>query len=194
MLATGVSYRQLVAAGVDELVGRGVYYGSASTQATACAGDHVIIVGGANSAGQAAVFFSRHAAQVTLAVRGDSLERSMSSYLIEQIAAIDTIDVRLNTRSKCNGADHLECVTLVDARRRPAGRRRGDLFVFIGAAPLTDWLPAELITRRARVRGTGPDLVVDGQRPPAGTSTATRTCWSRASRACSSPATYGRSR
>jgi thioredoxin reductase (NADPH) len=115
LLATGVSYRELVADGLAELVGRGVYYGSASTQATACAGDHVIIVGGANSAGQAAVFFSRHAARVTLAVRGESLERSMSSYLIEQIAAIDTIDVRTRTRvDRCTGADHLECVTLVD--------------------------------------------------------------------------------
>ena len=79
----------------------------------------MIIVGGANSAGQAAVFFSRHAAKVTMAVRGDSLERSMSSYLIEQIAAIENIEVRLNTSVlKCDGDDHLECVTLVDRRRR----------------------------------------------------------------------------
>ena len=94
VLATGVSYRQLEASGADDLVGRGVYYGSAATQAAACADEHVIIVGGANSAGQAAVFFSRHAARVTMAVRGDSLERSMSSYLIDQIAGIDNIDVR----------------------------------------------------------------------------------------------------
>ncbi len=113
VLATGVSYRQLEASGADHLVGRGVYYGSAATQAQACANQHVIIVGGANSAGQAAVFFSRHAAQVTMAVRGDSLQRSMSSYLIEQIAAIDNIDVRLNTWVlKCDGQDHLQCVTL----------------------------------------------------------------------------------
>ena len=71
VLATGVSYRQLTAAGADELVGRGVYYGSSATQAESCLGDHVIIVGGANSAGQAAVFFSRYAARVTIAVRGD---------------------------------------------------------------------------------------------------------------------------
>ena len=90
VLATGVSYRHLDASGADDLVGRGVFYGSASTEAPACAGDHVIIVGGANSAGQAAVFFSRHAARVTIAVRGDGLERSMSSYLIDQIAASTT--------------------------------------------------------------------------------------------------------
>ncbi len=167
LLATGVSYRELVADGLAELVGRGVYYGSASTQATACAGDHVIIVGGANSAGQAAVFFSRHAARVTLAVRGESLERSMSSYLIEQIAAIDTIDVRTRTRvDRCTGADHLECVTLVDLDDGSAQQvDAGHLFVFIGAAPLTGWLPAELTTDDAGFVRTGPDLVVEGQRP-----------------------------
>ncbi len=167
LLATGVSYRELVAEGISELVGRGVYYGSASTQATACAGDHVIIVGGANSAGQAAVFFSRHAARVTLAVRGESLERSMSSYLIEQIAAIDTIDVRTRTRvDRCTGADHLECVTLVDLDDGSAQQvQAGHLFVFIGAAPLTAWLPAELTTDEAGFVRTGPDLVVEGRRP-----------------------------
>jgi thioredoxin reductase (NADPH) len=167
LLATGVSYRELVADGLAELVGRGVYYGSASTQATACAGDHVIIVGGANSAGQAAVFFSRHAAQVTLAVRGESLERSMSSYLIEQIAAIDSIDVRTRTRvDRCTGADHLECVTLVDLDDGSTQQvNAGHLFVFIGAAPLTGWLPAELDTDDAGFVRTGPDLVVEGLRP-----------------------------
>jgi thioredoxin reductase (NADPH) len=167
LLATGVSYRELVADGLAELVGRGVYYGSASTQATACAGDHVIIVGGANSAGQAAVFFSRHAARVTLAVRGESLERSMSSYLIEQIAAIDSIDVRTRTRvDRCTGADHLECVTLVDLDDGSTQQvNAGHLFVFIGAAPLTGWLPAELDTDDAGFVRTGPDLVVEGLRP-----------------------------
>jgi len=167
LLATGVSYRELVADGLADLVGRGVYYGSASTQATACAGDHVIIVGGANSAGQAAVFFARHAARVTLAVRGESLERSMSSYLIEQIAAIDTIDVRTRTRvDRCTGADHLECVTLVDLDDGSAQQvDAGHLFVFIGAAPLTGWLPAELATDEAGFVRTGPDLVVEGRRP-----------------------------
>ena len=97
VLATGVSYRQLEATGADELVGRGVYYGSASTQAESCQGDHVIIVGGANSAGQAAVYFSRFAAKVTMAVRGDSLEKSMSTYLIEQIAGYPTSRSGSNT-------------------------------------------------------------------------------------------------
>lgn len=167
VLATGVSYRHLEAAGADGLVGRGVYYGSAATEAAACAGDHVIIVGGANSAGQAAVFFARHAARVTMAVRGDSLQRSMSSYLIDQIAAIDTIEVRLRTRvTACEGLDHLQCVTLVDADGRQEVIESGHLFVFIGAAPLTDWLPGAVLRDPAGFVLTGPALVADGRRPP----------------------------
>ncbi len=166
VLATGVSYRQLNAPGTDDLVGRGVYYGSAATQASACAGDHVIIVGGANSAGQAAVFFSRHAARVTMVVRGDSLERSMSSYLIDQIAAIDNIDVRVRTTvAQCSGQDRLQCVTLTDADGGQQVFDAGHLFVFIGAAPLTDWLPASVVRDPAGFVLTGPDLVTDGRRP-----------------------------
>jgi thioredoxin reductase (NADPH) len=166
VLATGVSYRQLEASGADGLVGRGVYYGSAATQAAACADQHVIIVGGANSAGQAAVFFSRYAARVTMAVRGDSLTRSMSSYLIEQISGIDNIDVRLNTTVlKCDGDSRLQCVTLVD---RDGSQQVVDapyLFVFIGAAPLTDWLPPELVRDRQGFVVTGPELTAGGKHP-----------------------------
>ena len=166
VLATGVSYRQLEASGADDLVGRGVFYGSAATQAAACAGQHVIIVGGANSAGQAAVFFSRYAAKVTMAVRGDSLATSMSSYLIDQIAAIENIEVRLNTSVlKCDGGDRLQCVTLVG---RDGGQERVDaayLFVFIGAAPLTDWLPESLVRDQKGFVVTGPELTAGGKRP-----------------------------
>ncbi len=167
VLATGVSYRQLDAAGVDDLVGRGVYYGSAATEAASCRGDHVIIVGGANSAGQAAVFFSQHASKVTLAVRGDSLERSMSSYLIEQIRSIDTIDVRLNTAvCKCDGDDHLRCVTLLDTTDGAQQVVDAEhLFIFIGAAPLTDWLPPEFIRDDAGFIKSGPELARP-DRPP----------------------------
>src|SRR5256714_805653 len=94
ILATGVAYRPLAAPGVEDLAGRGVYYGSAAAEGPACAGTDVYIVGGANSAGQAALFFSRYARTVTLVVRGDSLERSMSYYLIQQLAAIGNIQVR----------------------------------------------------------------------------------------------------
>ncbi len=160
VLATGVSYRHLDASGVDDLVGRGVYYGSAATEAAACADDHVLVVGGANSAGQAAVFFARYARTVTLVVRGSSLERSMSSYLVEQIRGIDNLTVRLNSSiGKCDGQDHLQCVTLIDNRD---GTQQvvdaGHLFIFIGAAPLTDWLPAEVVRDRSGFVLTGPDL------------------------------------
>ncbi|MFP5283629.1 MAG: FAD-dependent oxidoreductase [Actinomycetes bacterium] len=167
VLANGVSYRSLPAAGVEHLVNRGVYYGSAATQAAACAGEHVVVVGGANSAGQAAVFFARHAARVTMAVRGDGLERSMSSYLIDQIRAIENIDVRLRTTVlRCDGQEHLECVTLVDTDGRQEVVSAGHLFVFIGAAPLTNWLPAEVVRDRNGFVVTGPDLIPGGRRPP----------------------------
>jgi thioredoxin reductase (NADPH) len=167
ILATGVSYRQLEASGAPELVGRGVYYGSSATQAESCAEDHVIIVGGANSAGQAAVYLSHYADKVTMAVRGDSLHKSMSSYLIEQISKISNIEVCLNTTvQSCTGDDRLQCVTLVD---RDGGQQVvdcGHLFVFIGAAPLTDWLPAALIRDLSGFVVTGPELMVGGNRPP----------------------------
>ena len=167
VLATGVSYRHLEANGAPELVGRGVYYGSSATQAESCAEDHVIIVGGANSAGQAAVYLSRYADKVTMAVRGDSLHKSMSSYLIEQISEIPNIEVRLNTIvQSCAGDDRLQCVTLVD---RDGGQQVvdcGHLFVFIGAAPLTDWLPASLVRDLSGFVVTGPDLMAGGNRPP----------------------------
>ena len=166
VLATGVSYRQLTAAGAEELVGRGVYYGSSATQAESCLGDHVIIVGGANSAGQAAVFFSHYAARVTLAVRGDSLEKSMSSYLIEQIGKIANVEVRLNTTvQSCSGDDRLQCVTFVDHDGGQEVVDAGHLFVFIGAAPLTDWLPPSLVRDASGFVVTGPALTAGGKRP-----------------------------
>jgi thioredoxin reductase (NADPH) len=166
VLATGVSYRQLEATGADELVGRGVYYGSSTTQAESCQGDHVIIVGGANSAGQAAVFFSRFASKVTMAVRGDSLEKSMSSYLIEQIARVSNIEVRLNTSvQSCSGNDRLQCVTFVDHGGGQEVVDSGHLFVFIGAAPLTDWLPPSLVRDASGFVVTGSALTGGSKRP-----------------------------
>ena len=167
VLASGVSYRHLEATGAADLVGRGVYYGAGAPQAQACKDQQVIIVGGANSAGQAAVFLARHAAKVTMIVRGGSLERSMSSYLIDQIRGIDNIDVRLHTSVlSCSGSEHLQCVTLVD---NTDGTQQvidaAQLFIFIGAAPLTDWLPSAVVRDGSGFVVTGPDLVVDGKRP-----------------------------
>ncbi len=167
LLATGISYRKLDVPGADGLTGRGVFYGSTATEAPACAGDEVYICGGANSAGQAAVFLARHARRVTLLIRGDDLERSMSQYLIHQIAGIPNIDVRLDTEViGMEGEDHLEALTLCNRREATAKTVRASyLFVFIGAAPRTDWLDG-VVTRDARgFVITGPDLMTDGRRP-----------------------------
>jgi thioredoxin reductase (NADPH) len=166
VLATGVSYRSLDAPGVADLAGRGVFYGSAATEAPACRGEDVYIVGGANSAGQAAVFFSRHATTVTLVVRGSSLEASMSTYLIKQIEGIDNITVRTGCQVvEAHGDGHLQSLTLRQGDTSESVKA-GSMFVFIGAAPRTEWLDG-FVQRDARgFIPTGPDLVVDGQRPP----------------------------
>jgi thioredoxin reductase (NADPH) len=167
IIATGVSYRDLEAPGVAELSGRGVYYGSAATEAADCADRDVFIVGGANSAGQAASFFSRYAKSVTLVVRGDSLERGMSHYLIEQLHALDNVSVRLCTVvDEAHGDEHLECLSL---RHLPSGTTEqvpaSHVFIFIGARPRTDWLAGVLARDERGFLLTGPDLLVDGQRP-----------------------------
>jgi thioredoxin reductase (NADPH) len=167
LLATGVAYRRLNAEGADEMVGKGVFYGSAATEADACANEHVVIVGGANSAGQAAMFFSRQAAKVTLAVRGPDLERSMSHYLIQQIRANDRIEVRTCTEvSACEGEGHLQRIVLRDSvSGATEDVECGHLFVFIGAAPMTDWLPDDLAKDAAGFLLTGTDLMDSGNRP-----------------------------
>jgi thioredoxin reductase (NADPH) len=167
ILATGVSYRQLEARGVAELTGRGIFYGSALTEVAACSGQDVFIVGGANSAGQAAVYLARGAKSVTLLVRGPSLERSMSYYLVQQIAHLPKISVRTCTEiTGAEGGDHLESLTLRDITTGSTQAVSAQwLFVFIGAAPLTDWLDG-VVARDARgFVVAGPDLSVDGQRP-----------------------------
>ncbi|MGA5304809.1 FAD-dependent oxidoreductase [Nucisporomicrobium flavum] len=167
VLATGVAYRPLVADGVAELTGSGVYYGSASTEGPSCAGSDVYIVGGANSAGQAALFFSRYARSVTLLVRGDSLEASMSYYLIQQLNKIDNIHVR--TRCEVVGAQgdgHLQAITICDSKNgRSTTVECGYLFVFIGAEPRTDWLSNAVARDEKGFVYTGPDLLTNGTRP-----------------------------
>ncbi|WNV73692.1 FAD-dependent oxidoreductase [Geodermatophilus sp. DSM 44513] len=168
VLATGVSYRSLGVPGCDDLTGRGVYYGSATTEAADCADRDVYVVGGANSAGQAAVFFARYARSVTLLVRGPSLEASMSHYLIEQIAQIPSIRVRTcSTVVGVQGDGHLEAITVQDAQ---SGEREtlpaSHLFVFIGGAPRTDWLDGAVVRDARGFIPTGPALVHDGRRPP----------------------------
>jgi thioredoxin reductase (NADPH) len=168
LLTTGVAYRRIGIPEVERFSGRGVYYGAAMTEAMSCQGEDVYIVGGANSAGQAAVYFSRKARSVTLLCRGESLERSMSHYLIQQIRE-HNIRVRLQTEIVwADGDDHLEQLRLVD--RSTGDEEKVDtswLFVLIGAAPGTEWLGD---TVRRDERGfilAGPDLLVDGKLPQA---------------------------
>jgi thioredoxin reductase (NADPH) len=169
IVATGVSYRELDSPGAKALTGRGVYYGSAATEAPNCTGRDVYIVGGANSAGQAAVFFSRTAKTVTLVIRGEGLEASMSHYLIEQLRALENVSVRTHSVvDEAHGEQHLEALTL---RHTPSGNTErveaSHLFVFIGAQPRTEWLDGLLARDSRGFLLTGPDLIVD-RRHPAG--------------------------
>ena len=167
IVTTGVSYRKLDVPGMDRLTGRGAYYGAAQTEAFACKGEDVHVVGGANSAGQAAMFFSRQARKVFVLYRGSDLRRSMSEYLVKQIEKTDNIEVLLDTSVVAvDGEGHLEEIATEDSatgetRTVPAS----SLFVFIGAAPKTDWLNG--LVRRDE-RGfvlSGPDLMQSGKRP-----------------------------
>ncbi len=162
ILATGVSYRQLDAPGVAELTGCGVYYGSALTEAEACKDQDVYIVGGANSAGQAAMHLSRNAKSVTLLIRGRSLAASMSYYLIQQIESTPNITVRTGiVVDAAHGDEHLEQLTLRDVADGHTEMVDAQwLFVFIGAAPLTDWLDGTVVRDRRGFIVAGPDLVV----------------------------------
>lgn len=168
ILATGVSYRQLAAPGLAELTGRGVYYGSAMSEASDCAGEDVYIIGGGNSAGQAAAYFARHDARsVTILVRGTTLESSMSYYLVQQIAAIPNITVRTCTEVIAgSGDEHLETLTLRDNSTGAAEVVEAHwVFVFIGALPRTEWLPDIVVRDDHGFVVAGPDLPLEGARP-----------------------------
>ncbi|MGH3346130.1 MAG: FAD-dependent oxidoreductase [Nocardioides sp.] len=164
VVASGVSYRRLPAPGVDDLAGRGVYYGASASDAAQLAGEDVYVVGAANSAGQAALNFSRHAKRVVMLVRAASLEASMSRYLIERIEATENVEVRCGTEIvSASGRDHLECLTLRTDDAEPETVTTGWLFVFIGAAPRTTWLGDDVVRNEHDFVVTGPEL----QRLPA---------------------------
>ena len=158
VVATGVAYRKLDVPGADRLAGRGIYYGAARSEALTCTNEEVVIVGGANSAGQAAVFLSKFAARVTVLYRGPSLEASMSSYLIRQIEDIPTIEVHTQAQvTEAHGDDHLEAITITTpdgAERREAS----SLFIFIGAQPRTDWLDGSVARDSRGFVLSGPDV------------------------------------
>jgi len=161
IVATGVSYRRLEAPGLDELTGRGVYYGATASEAGQCAGDDVYVVGAANSAGQAALNLARHAKRVVMLVRAASLEDSMSQYLIERITSTPNLEVRFRTEVGAGRGDgHLEAITLVD---RDSGAQQevatSWLFVFIGASPHTHWLGDGVVRDDHGFVVTGQDLL-----------------------------------
>lgn len=160
ILAMGVAWRRLTVPGVEQFTGAGVYYGAAQTEAAACKDEDVYVVGGANSAGQAAMYFSKYARQVTMLVRGESLTKSMSQYLIDQIAETDNIEVMpFHSVIEAKGNDRLEEILVKDSQTDEVKTfKTSSLFIFIGAKPSTDWLDG--IVRRD-TRGfifSGPDL------------------------------------
>jgi thioredoxin reductase (NADPH) len=169
LIATGVTYRKLDAPGVERLTGAGVYYGGSQAEAIFYRGEDVYIVGGANSAGQAAMYFSRYCRTVTMLVRGPSLEQGMSKYLVDQIRATDNIRVLLNTGVvEAVGTDRLEAITIRDsATGEVCTVPATALFIFIGAYPHTDWLAGVVERDDFGFIPTGPDLIRNG-RPPAG--------------------------
>ena len=168
IVATGVSYRRLAAEGLDALTGRGVYYGASASDAVQCQDDEVYVVGAANSAGQAVLNLARYAKRVVMLVRGPALEATMSRYLVDRIVASPNVEVRLSTEvAACAGDGHLERLTLRD---RVSGTHdevdAGWLFVFIGAAPRTDWLGPGVARDTHGFVVTGPDLGLVDAVPP----------------------------
>lgn len=165
ILATGVSWRRLAIEGFDRLIGKGIYYGAARSEASATHGLDVHLIGAGNSAGQAAMYFANHARTVTLVVRGDSLEKSMSHYLIEQLAGQSNVKVQLRSEVvAAHGDTHLTGIDIRDGASAKVRREDcGGLFVFIGADAETEWLP-ESIARDARGYVlTGDDVVKAGR-------------------------------
>jgi thioredoxin reductase (NADPH) len=167
LIASGLSWRKLEVPGVDHLQEAGVYYGAAMTEAQLCAGEDVFVVGGANSAGQAAVYFAQFARSVTILVRSDSLQKGMSQYLIDQIAQIENIHVETFSEVvEVHGEDHLESITILNTE---TGETRtvptAALFIFIGAVPCTAWLRGKLPMDDRGYLLTGSLLPRDGNGP-----------------------------
>ncbi|MCP4383350.1 MAG: FAD-dependent oxidoreductase [Hyphomicrobiales bacterium] len=167
IIASGVSLQTLDVPGISELTGAGVYYGAAMTEAANYRGEPMFVVGGANSAGQAAMYFSRYASQVTMLVRGAGLSSSMSQYLIDQIAATANIDVQTHSGvTKAFGSDRLERIEITNNQTGQSETvSAAALFLFIGARPHTVFLGDSVERSGAGFILTGPDLLEDGKRP-----------------------------
>jgi thioredoxin reductase (NADPH) len=167
LVATGVQWRKLNAPGIERLTGAGIYYGAAMTEAFNSKDEDVFVIGGANSAGQAAMYFSKYARRVVMLVRGSSLSSSMSQYLIDQLKRTPNVQIEFNsTVVEAHGKDHLEsisihCGTTNETNQVPANA----LFIMIGAAPNTAWL-ADVVERdELGFILSGSDLMRDGKRP-----------------------------
>jgi len=167
LIASGVAWRKLDVPGAERLAGAGVYYGAAMTEAFACRDEEVFVVGGANSAGQAAMHLSKYARQVTMLARGPSLAATMSRYLIDQIAATPNISVRCHACVvEAHGDAHLEAITVADVNSETRETLpTKSLFIFIGAQPHTDWLEGKLERDEHGFILSGPDLLRDGRKP-----------------------------
>ena len=165
ILATGVTWRRLAIEGFDRLIGKGIYYGAARSEASATHGLDVHLIGAGNSAGQAALYFAGHARTVTLVVRGDSLEKSMSHYLIEQLGRKSNVKVQLRSEVvAAHGDAHLTGIDIRDGASAKVSRHDcGGLFVFIGADAETGWLPAEIARDARGYLLTGDDVVKAGR-------------------------------
>ncbi|MEU2737290.1 FAD-dependent oxidoreductase [Streptomyces sp. NPDC007095] len=169
LLATGVSYNRLAIPGAEQFEGEGLYYGAAMAESSSCISHHVFIIGGANSAGQAAIHFAKYAAKVTVLVRADSLEAGMSQYLVDEIRRTTNIEVRVSTRVLAlHGDEHLERITLIDdATGTESDEQARFVFTFIGARPRTDWLAGVVDCDEHGFVLTGPDLARAGVLPAA---------------------------
>ncbi|HVG66832.1 MAG TPA: FAD-dependent oxidoreductase [Gaiellales bacterium] len=167
IISTGVDYRRLEAPGIDQLTGRGVYYGGSRTEGVSCRDERVVVVGGANSAGQAAIYFSGYAQHVTILCRGGDLGKSMSRYLIDTIDATDNINVRLYGEvAEAHGDENLERITVRDTRNGELDEMDlAAMFVFIGARPQTDWLPTAVARDGKGFVLAGSELLVEDVRP-----------------------------
>jgi len=167
MVATGVQWRRLEAPGIDRLQGAGVYYGGGTTEALSCKGEVVYVVGGANSAGQAAMNFAKYAERVVILVRGDSLSATMSQYLIDQIK--ETPNIQLWTHAsvaEAHGDTHLTEISVLCSDTNKVERvPASSMFIFIGALPRTDWLGDSIARDDRGFILTGPELMQGGQRP-----------------------------